>query len=350
MDIQAKKMIDVHQVDCVLEVKIREYRPDIAWYLQRPGKWGFTQGETDNITAYLEYLGLMNRGSLTSEGKNVKESKNVMLPEAGLYQISFTRDTTFGNQVVDLRRISPKDILEGNKQDLEDFKQFQDKTFQSFNEKNKDFIEFSLRFRHRRNDTPKVIHSGMQEAELKVIFENGEAILKFKINSHPYIKGERKLEGFDAGLNLSRWLSGWDNSTSSLELSFKDVKDSMGILKSFQKQINLEGQSLVTSSGEDKGSWNVSLNVTVVPRKESDAKKWMERLLVDRLNRKPMYLSSEKLKELHDEILDETPILKKHSKYGLKGEELLEIFSKHEDRTLYNMVKAADDLLPQGWG
>ena len=153
MFIKAEKKIDIHRAEVILELKIKDFRPDLAWYLDKLGRWGLSVGETENIERYLEYLGLIHEGSLTKEGKIGLQTKNVMVPEAGLYQILFSKDPVFGNRVIDWRRMKPRDTLDGNIEEFEEFELYDEKVHRKLNTENDE--EFWIRFQRQRNESPR---------------------------------------------------------------------------------------------------------------------------------------------------------------------------------------------------
>jgi len=346
MEFRARKKIDVHRIQCILEVKVKEKRPDLAWYLHKLHRWGLSQGETRNIESYLEYLGLLSQGSKTKEGKKVAETKYAMIPEAGIYEIYYTKDVTFGNRVIDIRRVESRDILAGNTQDFKDYKLFDRDIHFSLNNKNKQFDEFWIEFQKQRDSLPKVIRCGIMDSELEITSDNETEKLIFKSASKGHIKFQEEISGFNLDKNLSIWLSGWNKSLSVQEVKFKDIKDNRAVLNNFKQQINLQGQKLISPNGEDDGSWDVELVVSLVPKTNSDAAKWMEALTFNKLDSKHMYLSTSRLQEIIDEILSDTPILRKHPSFRLNAGDVIKKLKKSEDQNQYYMILAADDLLP----
>lgn len=345
--ISAKKKMDVRRIECLLEIKINKHRPDLIWYLNNLGSWGFTRGEQVNMEDYLEYLGLIRRGELTQEGEKAIETNQVMMPETGLYEILCTKDTVFGNRVINFKRIHPIDILEGDTQDFSDYKLFDEKIFCDMSDGKKTVDEFWIKFQRQRGTNPKVIDTGSLESELVIMHENQETVMTFTFNKNNIkIQHRENIGKLDIDSNINRWLKGWDKNISAMEMTYEEAKKNRAILKNFQTTKVIHGQQLITPFGVDEGNWSIELFLPVVPKTMTDVKKWLGNIIIDNLTEKPRYLSKTKLKELHNEMLENTPIMKKHGSYRQSGEDLIKFLKEDNDQTNYYMVMAVEDLFP----
>ena len=345
----ATKKIDVHRIHCILQMKVNEQRPDIVWFLKKLGRWGLSSGEEQNIEDYLEYLGLMRDGDITNDGKNAKETNQVMIPEAGLYEISYVIDKIFGSRIVNYMRKRPRDILEGNTQEFEEFDIFDEKVHQVQFLPNVQDDMIWLKFQRQRNAIPKVIHSGTLESIVSISYESGkDTMMSFHMTlNNRKINHEEAIRNFNPNSNLSIWLKEWNASAEAIDMSYEEAKSNPATIHGFKVSKSLQGISLQMGDITDNGDWTVDMTLSAVPKSQKDADKWIYHLITDDVMKNARYLSLSQLEELELDLIEDTPLKRKFPKLFLKGPHLLDLMSKDDEiLEAYQRIIAVEDLTP----
>jgi len=299
------------------------------------------------METYLEYLGLLRDGELTQDGGRALETECVMVTEAGIYELLYVIDKTFGNRIISYRRREPKDILEGNTQSFSDFEYFDERTFPEIFGKDisKDF--FWIKFQRQKNETPKIIMAGSLEASLVIEYDsqsdgclNFSAILSRRKNEYT-----ESLPSFNINNNLSNLIKGWNPEIKALEMDYDEAKEKPAILHNFVTTMSLTGKPLYMTESLDDGDWDIEITLPVVPKSKRDALEWVSYLVIDDLMKKERYLSIAKLEELEQEKMEESLIEKKFKDFFVSGQKLLEIIKRDEDtQSLFWRIMAVEDL------
>lgn len=346
--IKGNKMIDTHRAECLLQIKVQENRPDIIWYLREMGRWGLSPGETENMEDYLAYLNLMSGGELTQEGEKAIETGNVMVPEAGIYEVLYTKDTALGNRIINIQRKRPRDMIEGNTQDFPDYELFDQKTHTDLNTGKYSMGDFWVQFERQRGENPKIIYTGTLEAELELRHKEDETTLKFTFNKgNVKINYETPLRNFNLEKNMKTWFKTWDIKTSSIETTYEEAKKNPAMLKNFYTTKHLEGQQIEMPDGLDDSDWKLEISVPVAPKTEKDIEKWLNYLITENLEKIQRYIRKEQIEKIQTEIIKGSPISTKFPDYFESGEEILQKLRKNNSEEIFYMVQAAEDLTPK---
>jgi len=346
--VKATNKVEVHRIECLLQLKVNEKRPDLVWFLWKLGRWGMSSGEERNMEGYLEFLNLVRDGELTNEGDKALETGNVMVPEAGLYELLYVIDKIFGERIISYQRKEPRDILEGNTQGFSDFTYFDEKVHPDLSAKDKKRGGFWIQFQRQRNETPKVITTGTLEAGLTVTFDlqsDAKRVFRFEKNKR-MITHEESLSSFNIDRNLTNWIKGWDASIRAREMTYEEVKENPATLNGFIVTMLFQGKSLHVGEAVDDSDWDVEITIPVVPRSKKDAENWLYHLLFDDLTKNARYLSIEHLEHLVREKIKGTPIDARFKNFLIPGKKLLAKMKKEEDnRDPYWRVMAVEDLV-----
>ncbi len=349
--IAARKKVDVHRIDCLLQLVLSEKRPDLVWFLRQlkaRGSWNLSRGEEKNIEQYLQYLGLINDRDLTQAGEDALERDYVMIPEAGLYELLFVKDQIFGNRIIHYQRKQPRDIPPGDTQDFTDSALYDEKIHINLSEKSKSDKRFWIRFQRQHNETPKVIFTGILDADLTVTYDSkkGSSICSFILKKNNLnISTSNSLNAFSPEENLSSWLKNWDSEIKAVELTFDEAKENPATLNGFRTSMGIEGKELFLGEVIDGGDWYVEVTVPAVPKTKKDAEAWITRLLTDDLTKKERYLSVIELEKLEHDKLVPSPIGKKFKDFFIPAKRLLKRWKEEEkDTDIYRRVMAIEDL------
>ncbi|MCR4422568.1 MAG: hypothetical protein GYA61_04580 [Spirochaetales bacterium] len=354
IQLEAYKDIDIHTIHCIAQVKIKTQRPDIVYFLKNMQTLTryFSSGEVKNIYDYLEYLGLLRNGNITHQGEKAIDTKQVMIPEAGIYEMTYIKDKAFGNKILNLKRVNPTFNLEGNIDDFKDYEIFDEKYYKLTNSKDKSILEFWLKFEKQKDSYPKVLTFSNVSSKLNLFYkidENGtisnKMNLSFKLNESDYLF-EGQIKNLDIDFIISSYLPNWNSETKKLEVKYEDIKDDNSIKNTFQVVKSISCDSLIINQEIDDSHWEMTLCLPIVPESITDAENWMVDLTKQNLYKKPRYLSKIKLKELHDRILRDTPILQKFPAYYQTEDSLLQYLNNNNDKSQYQMVLAVEDLFP----
>ncbi len=346
--IEMEKEINVNRIICLLELKIKEKRPDLIWFLRNLGKWDFSEGEEKNMFRYLDYLGLVKGNNLTDIGRDALTSGFVLVPEAGIYELLYIQDKVLGNVVIDFNRIDPKKELEGNLEEFSNYENFDEKIFEIFKKNKND--QFWLKFEKPMDGPPRVIIKNPIKGNLKVRFGlDKPPEIEFDCrNGNTLYYRKVQFDGFDPKKNLSKWFKNWDLNNNSLSLTFDEAKENPGILNSFRRSIKLIGQSLFLGRDKDDGDWKVNVAVPVLPKTETDARKWLNDLLLKKVVEKSGYISISEIERMEKELINSTPIKKKFPKIVASGDEFFEGMKKDNQlRDISRMVQTVEDLSPE---
>jgi len=346
--VKATKKVEVHRIECLLQLKVNEKRPDLVFFLRKLGRWGMSSGEERNMEGYLEFLNLVRDGELTDEGEKALKTGNVMVPEAGLYELLYVIDKTFGERIISYQRKEPRDILEGNTQGFSDFTHFDEKVHPDLSAKDQKRGFFWIQFQRQRNETPKVITTGTLEAILTVTFDLGsDAKRRFRFEKNKRtIINEEPLPSFNIDRNMANWVKGWDDSIQALEMTYEDAKENPATLNGFTVNRPFQGKSLHIGETVDDSDWAVEITIPVVPKSKRDAEDWLYHLLLDDLAKNARYLSVEHLERLVGEKIEGTPIDARFPDFLIPGKKLLERMKKEEDnRDPYWRIMAVEDLV-----
>ncbi len=353
IQIEANKEVDIHVIQSICQVKLKTERKDIAYYLKnlRNLRSNFSNGEINNILNYLEYLGLIKNGSLTPLGEKAIETNQVMIPEAGVYQIIYIKDKIFGNGILNLDRVEPSNILEGNIVDFEDYEIFNGKYHKIRNVKDKNEIEFWIKFEKQKDSFPKILNLSNLRGQIEFNYKlddkkvvTNKLSLKFKFNENSF-NFATQIKNFDLNSNLSLYERNWNPQIGKLEVEYEDIKDNINSKKSFQLIEHITTNGFRINQEIDESFWELNLSLPIIPKNIEDAEKWMIDLTMQNLSERPRYLSKIKLKELHDKILKDTPILLKFPSYYQTEYSLMDFLEINKDKTQYLMVQAVNDLL-----
>ncbi len=351
ISINMEKEINVNRIICLLELKVKEKRPDITWLLGNLGQWGLSKGEEKNLIRYLEYLNLVKSYNLTAVGQDALDSGFVMVPEAGVYELLYIQDKVLGNVAIDFNRINPKNDLEGNREEFTGYETFDEKIFEVFKKNKND--QFWLRFEKPINGPsgpPTVIVNNPIKGSLKVRFGlDKPPEIEFNCSNGRTQNYRRKqFDDFNPKKNLSKWFKNWDSNNNSLSLTFDEVKDNPGILNSFRSSIKLIGQSLFLGRDKDDGDWKVNIVVPVLPKTEADARKWLNNLLIEKIVERSGYISISEIERMEQEIINSTPIENKFPKIKASGNDFFEEMKKDNQLLdISRMVQAVEDLSPK---
>jgi hypothetical protein len=347
--VKARKKLSVKRILCVLELMVRERCPDIAWLLrtyQKDGLSGYSTGERENMEDYLEYLDLVRDGRLTQDGDKAKNTEQVMIPEAGLYEIWCTHDRTFGDHIIFYSRQEPWDVIEGEVEDFDEYELLDEKMHVKLAQGGETTEEFRVKFLRKNGEVPKICMAGEYDADLELIHENGETKLKFSLSHGPVrILHEEKFVGFTPEDNVSRWVKDWNSRIAALEVEFADAEKDSSMLNYFRMTKRLEGQRIFLPEGITDENWQIDLTVPVVPKRKKDADDWVCNLIKQDLTANPRYLSIGKLEELEKSLLGRTTILGNFKGYFQSGSEIMKFLRGSEEKDSYDRIMAVEDLL-----
>ena len=348
ISINMEKEINVNRIICLLELKVKEKRPDITWLLGNLGQWGLSIGEKNNLIRYMEYLNLVKGYNLTDVGQDALDSGFVMVPEAGVYELLYIQDKVLGNVAIDFNRINPKNDLEGNIEKFTGYETFNEKIFEVFKKNKND--QFWLRFEKTKNGPPRVIKKSSIKGSLKVRFGlDKPPEIEFNCsNGRTQNYRREQFDGFNPKKNLSKWFKNWDSNNNSLSLTFDEAKDNPGILNSFIIRKKLIGQSLFLGRDKDDGDWKVNIMVPVSPKTEADARKWLNNLLIEKIVEKSGYISISEIERMEQKIINSTPIKNKFPKIKASGNDFFEEMKKDNQLLdISRMIQAVEDLSPE---
>jgi len=344
LKVKCEKSLDIRKIDAILEIKVNEKRPDIAWYLRNIGRWKMSRGEEKNLEEYYHYLGLMRGGELTKEGEKAKGTEFVMMPEAGLYQIMCTNDVTFGNRIVHMIRRKPLDIIEGNSLDFPEYELYDQIIHKDLVDEKWAMDEYWVRFQKQRGQNPKVVYSGMFEGKVIVEHEEDVSIIRFDVSlGNTKIQHHEEFNDFNVLENMSQWFNNWERHVYAIRITYDEVKDNPAVLANFSVIKKMTGQVITTPNGKDNGDWTIEVSVQVVPKSKKDANLWLVNLLLKDLSKKQRYLSLSQAKSIIMRIVNESPISKKYPEYEFPVKDIFKLINA-EDQKQAAMIMAAEDL------
>jgi len=346
--IGGNKNIDVHRAECLLQIKVQDERPDIVWYLKNLDRWKLTEGESENMERYLDYLGLISRGEVTHEGDEAIKTGKVMIPEAGLYEILYTKDIAFGNKIIKIRRKRPLDMIGGATQDFSDYELYDQNFYEDLSRGKHSLGKFWIKFERQTGEKPKIIKNGSSDAELvlRAKRDGSKLLFSFKDRKNHKMNTEVHLPSFDIDNNMKQWFNKWDGDARCIEKSYDEAKESPAMLKNFRTTEKLEGQQVNMPTGVDRGDWSLKVNVPVAPKTDKDLKNWVSHIAREDLENNPRYMLKRDIEVMLKDIIEDTPIPVKFPKYTVSGEKIVEKFKKN-DHELFSMVQAAEDLTPK---
>lgn len=344
LKISAKKRIDLYRAQCLLQLKVEEKRPDLVWYLKNIGRWGLSVGETNNMERYLSYLGLISEGELTDTGRKAVKTGKVMVPEAGLYEILYTKDVAFGNRIITIQRKRPVDVIEGNTEEFLDYELYDQRIYRDLNNAKHSMGEFWLKFERPKGENPKIIYAGTLEASVELRKDSSNSFLDFTLNKSRYnIKERQNLEGFSAELNIKNWIKSWNRDLSAMEVSYEEAKKNPAMLNNFKTTLSLQGRHLEFSQGTDEDDWDVDITLSVAPKTVADADKWISHLTIEKMEEKNKYIRKKNILKIQEGILQNSTIISKFPDFSPDIENTLDKLKK-EKKEIYYMVLAAEDL------
>lgn len=351
--LHARKTINILPISAILTLKIKEYRPELCYFLKNLGQLELSKGEKDNLALYLEYLGLLKNGTLTSEGKRALETAEVFVPESGLYDLQLISQPFLGldSQIVHFERKRPgKGNNEKNENNLISFdaaNEFNNKIYSSWK---KEDLEFSIYFESNGNDSPFVSLTEPKTATAELRCEEGSSSgTELKIGNNELKYRDLYFSMFSLRENLLNLVDNWDSSVQAKRVRFEEVIGNKEVLESFfQRNIAMEKKALLFSKGVD-GDWSIELSeIEVIPQTESDAKQWLCKLMVIQLQKKQCYYTLGHCEQIVQQIAKKTPISRVYGELQLSRDEIISILEGFGETELLISIRIAEDLSPEG--
>ena len=351
--LHARKSISVIPITAIATIEIKEKRQDLCYLLKNLDQLELSKGEKANLALYLEYLALLKNSTLTPKGKRALETEEVFIPESGLYDLQLISQPVLGldSLIVHFERRMPGKTKDGKYQSsLTSFStvgEYNNKTYSSWKNEG---LEFSVYFENNGNDSPSVSLTESQTATAELRCEEGLSCgTELKIENNELKYRNTSFSMFNFLKNLPNLVDNWDSSVRAKMVTFEEIKGNREVLESFfQRSIAMEKKTLLFSEGDDE-DWSVELSeIDIIPRTESDAKKWLCKLMAMQLQKEKCYYTLGHCESIVRKIAKQTPISRVYGELQLSRSEIVSILEGLGETELLTSIRIAEDLSPEG--
>jgi hypothetical protein len=351
----ATKNVETKKILAILQVKAEQKRPDIVYMLNTLDKTGLAMGERMNYTEYLRYLGLASNGQLTPEGAKAVKSGLVMIPEYGIYELSYVDEPTLpdmqdGHIVIDFKPVEAKSReIQGNVDDFNEYMNLDDKTYKTWKKGGQK--KFHLRFERKNNNKPKIIKKPDTRASVELSFntETGNVSWKFSSQEHEY--AIKNYPAIDVYQNVKKMVKNWDEEHKAHIVSFNEVRDNPNKIRDFKETQHAQDFQLEYDFGRDYAAYRITVDdVDLLPRTIDDAREWTYQLMLMRIGKDGGYHTIRNIMDTLGKIIEEKPLRKRHPALNVGWEYVegkLGTSTNTEDKNLFRSIRAAEDLTPE---
>ncbi len=351
IEIIANRKIELYSIVAISKVWVEDDRPDILWLLQNFSNSNiFSQGESNTLHQYLKnYLKMVDdEGNLNDFANELirKEQTNILIPESGIYEFILFDDIftnkTYPVHFIRHTRFSRKDLTEEGR-DLTNYKSFENISFTSWNQ---DQTKFKIQFiTSHRVQFPVVLDRKTITGQIKIVISDKEKSLGIKVYDQNLTNKQLNIKILELNEVCKYIIPDWDERFQSQRISFDEAKK-FDLHYDFRRNYK-ENAPLPFKSIDDENLYSINIkNIQLIPSNNEEAIKWSLFLLEHQLKTTETYISSKKLNEVLDKIINDTPI-------GIAFPNLSRLLSinqliddyREENPSLYWRVKVADDLL-----
>ena len=351
----AKRGVVVKEVFAMLDLWKYEKRPDMAILLQKldEGKrYGLSDGEQNNLKKYFQSLGLISSSNrLTKSGRELISKRIMKTPERGIYKIYYITDIIIGKMVLDYREVDARDTeeyleIKGKIIPFEDFEGIEGREFEKlFSEKKE---KFSLEFVKSDSGIPSVALG--DESEHKLVLKlkgvaGNNSVYKCEWKTEISVgKNRGELKGqveMDIAENISSWFNAFSKDNMAIEMDFETAKKKRTALGNFKTNETLTA-TISFENKKDDNVWEISLEIPVVPKTESDANEWIEYLLRREMTDNE-YIQKAHIEKKYINILENSTIPDAFPKWFFSIDGFIKRLEEMDNK-LYYHIKATEDL------
>lgn len=357
MILTASRPVVAHHVTAVLTVYVQAQRPDIQWMVRNLQTSALSEGERSNLVSYLEYLGLYRKESLSDSGKRARDTANVLMPEAGVYELYYVDDFSLGTKPICFERTRATDQLEDSTTQLEGFQSLEKgESILWSNGPEPGGVPFGIEFEHASDELPNaVIHEDIPGEASLLARDDGSVHWDIKIGT--LRRTWDAPDTIDIGLNLKRLFRDWDSDSGSWLVAFDRDKIDEAARRTFKMGYDLGQQKLRFVNGEDPLPYKVSVgDVPLAPRTSRDAEEWLVHLVTTRVGAGAAFFAPSTIEEWQKEIVLTSPIGKRFPHLSMDVREVLHHIEgnlnqekRPDSFDLYWRIRAAQDLSPPRW-